>query len=63
VGEVEGDLGDHVLLAADETAPSRLDQERPGVDLVFPGGGFGVARNWSTAGVAEAVVTVASSTT
>lgn len=42
--QVESDVGDHVLLAADHPAAADLDEEGTGVDAVLLGGGFGVAQ-------------------
>lgn len=43
-GKVEGDVGEHVLLAADEGPPAGLDEEPSRVDPVRGGGAFGVAQ-------------------
>lgn len=42
--EVEGDVRDHVLLAADHLALTDLDEDRPGVQAVAAGGRLGVAQ-------------------
>ena len=42
--EVEGDVDDHVLLAADELAPADLEQDRAHVDAVALRRGLGVAQ-------------------
>lgn len=52
--QVEGDVRDHVLLAADQLAAADLDQDGAGVQAVPGGGGFGVAEEAGVdAGVAE----------
>ena len=42
-GEVEGDVDDQVLLAADQTAPADFEQDGSDVDSVAVGGCFGMA--------------------
>jgi len=43
-GEVEGDVGQHVFLAADQTAPSGFFEERARVDIEAVGDRLGVAK-------------------
>jgi hypothetical protein len=43
-GEVERDVDEHVLLAADHAAAPGLFEQRAGVDAVTLGSGFGVTR-------------------
>jgi hypothetical protein len=42
--EVEGDVDDHVLLTADQSAPAELEQQAARVDSVVAGGVLGVAQ-------------------
>ena len=54
LGQVEGDVDDHVLLAADEPAPTALEQDVADVDAVASDGDLGVAQEAGVdAGVAE----------
>jgi hypothetical protein len=42
--DVEGDVDDHVFLAADHAAAAELDQDGAGVEAVILGRGLGVAQ-------------------
>lgn len=53
-GEVERNIDDHILLAADESAPAGFEKDGPGVDAVPQCCGFGVAQETGVdAGIAE----------